>query len=188
MTLSRRSEIWLSAAILAASLVVLLVWAPGDSETPAVYSHRRQTFIGDAFLPMLASAMIAISALCHIAVCLARPERKEGESRSPGGVLFQIKILGCVAAGFLIMFWLGPALVAAFASDGLTYRELRASYPWKVTGFLAGGAFMAGALISLVSKNWSARNFLLGLLASAALVALFDLPFSNIMLPPNGDW
>ena len=54
-------------------------------------------------------------------------------------------------------------------------------------GFILGGSTLVGAFICLASQKIRARFFLIGLAAAVAMIVLYDLPFDDLLLPPNGD-
>ena len=83
------------------------------------------------------------------------------------------------------MRWAGPALAGLLTDEG--YRPLRDTAPWKYLGFLVGGSGMIAAMISLVEGRISRRAVLIGLVAAVALILVYDLPFDDLLLPPNGD-
>jgi len=82
--------------------------------------------------------------------------------------------------------WLGPAAVWALTEDG-AYRNLRDTAPWKYVGYVAGGTLLVAGLMALVEGNVTWRGVMIGLLATLALIAVYDLPFEDLLLPPNGD-
>ncbi|MDF9301965.1 hypothetical protein P5P81_05265 [Tritonibacter mobilis] len=100
-------------------------------------------------------------------------------------------MLAIIAVALLLMFWAGPLAVAMFAQGGeetVSYRQLRAAVPWKYIGFFLGGFTMVFGLISFIEGRMSRRAAVFGLLSVAGLITLFDVPFDNILLPPNGDF
>ena len=78
------------------------------------------------------------------------------------------------------MRWEGPVLVEE-------YRLLRASAPWKWVGFVLGGTVVVTGLISAIERRLSLRALLIGIAVTVALIVLFDLPFDDLLLPPNGE-
>ena len=54
----RSVELWIGFGFLVLSLVAVFVWVPFDSETPPIYEFRRNTYIGDAMLPMVAASAL----------------------------------------------------------------------------------------------------------------------------------
>jgi hypothetical protein len=67
------------------------------------------------------------------------------------------------------------------------YRPLRASVPWKYLGYVAGGAMLIFGLISLAERRMRPEHLFLSFVAALALALLYDLPFEDLLLPPNGD-
>ena len=89
------------------------------------------------------------------------------------------------ALGLGLMRWTGP--LAAWLLDAGEYRLLRDTVPWKYMGFVTGGTVIVGGLVALMEARASLRAALIGLAAAAALAAAYDLPFGDLLLPPNGD-
>ena len=88
------------------------------------------------------------------------------------------------------MLYVGPALV--WTSNLVTgaeqeYRLLRDTVPWKYAGFAVGGTLAITVTVSLLERRFSLRALLVGLIAVAAMIAVYDLPFDDLLLPPNGD-
>ncbi|MDF9301966.1 hypothetical protein P5P81_05270 [Tritonibacter mobilis] len=84
MMLGRRTEMWIALTLLLLALVSLFVWIPLDSETPAIYEFRRNVNIGDAMLPMVAAAGLAICAAIHLIAQLRRqPDSFEDPPLTP---------------------------------------------------------------------------------------------------------
>ena len=103
-------------------------------------------------------------------------------------VIFSFFIL----ASLLLMRWAGPALVGMAQAAGLLepeagYRQLRDTLPWKLTGFLAGGCVMIWTLAGITDGNWTARRLGVSFLIALVIALAFDLPFDDLVLPPNGD-
>lgn len=189
--LGRSTEIWIAVIFLILGVVAAALWVPFDSETPPIYTFRRQTYIGDAMLPMVAGAGIAICAATHLILSyLRRRDDKDAPFDRLTGLFFLV-FLGIVAASFMLMFWSGPAALALFGPTGdepVTYRQMRSTAPWKYVGFVIGGFVMVFGITSLIEGKFSARRALTSILAVAVLILIFDVPFDTILLPPNGDF
>lgn len=190
--LGRVVEIWIALVCLVLALGVVLLWVPLDSETPPIYTFRRQTYIGDAMLPMVAAAGIAICAAIHLLSTLRRArtslDRPPFDGRTAA---FFAQFFAIVAAALVLMFWAGPVALALFGPGGedtVSYRQMRATLPWKYIGFVLGGFTLVFGVISLLEGQFRARRALAALLAVAVLIAVFDVPFDTILLPPNGDF
>jgi hypothetical protein len=85
---------------------------------------------------------------------------------------------------------LGPILVntyVAISGLDLEYRLLRDMIGIKHIGFLIGGVIMVGGMITVVEGRLSRRALIIGLIWSLVLILVYDLPFEDLLLPPNGD-
>lgn len=190
--LSRSVEFWVGLIALILSLIALFLWVPFDSETPPIYTFRRQTYIGDAMLPMVAAAGIAICALVHVLLSYLRKDHKGGGNPFDPQTAIFFGIFGAICiVSFVLMFWSGAAAVALFAQTGdetVTYRQMRGALPWKYIGFVLGGFTLVFGITSLIEGGFNAKRVLSSILAVVALIVLFDVPFDTILLPPNGDF
>ena len=72
-----------------------------------------------------------------------------------------------------------------FADD--EYRLLRDTVPWKYVGFASGGFVIVAGASSVVEGRFSRSAALAGIVAVLLIIALYDLPFDDLLLPPNGD-
>ncbi|MEM6825256.1 MAG: hypothetical protein AAGB18_02235 [Pseudomonadota bacterium] len=173
-----------SLAILAivGALLALAVWIPADSASGLIETVRRQTRVGDALGPTVAAGFILLGGI----LVLLRPVPSTARV-----VLGNLRYLAVLILGFAIciglMRWTGPLAVLAMADETETYRNLRDTVPWKYLGFLAGGWLLVFSMISLGARRISGRAAFLALLACLALIAVYDLPFDDLLLPPNGD-
>lgn len=187
--LGRGTELWIAAVFLIAGLLAALLWVPFDSETPPIYEFRRQVYIGDAMLPMVAAAGVVICAAVHLVLSWRRS--RTGDADGPFDLLagsFFLTFFLIFAASLLLMYWSGPAALALFGEDGVGYRQMRATFPWKYLGFVLGGFVMVFGVISLIAGRLTLRDALIALLSVAGLILVFDVPFDTILLPPNGDF
>ena len=90
----------------------------------------------------------------------------------------------------VIMRYAGPAVVAIanmLQGGELEYRLLRDTAPWKYIGFFTGGVLMIGGMISLVEGRFRGRTLVAAILAVVAMIVIYDVPFDDLLLPPNGD-
>ena len=71
--------------------------------------------------------------------------------------------------------------------DGGEYRLLRDTAPWKYLGFVVGGTFMIFTLMSLADGRLRLMRLAMALLVTVIMALLYDLPFDDLQLPPNGD-
>lgn len=181
-----RANLYLSLFSIAIALFLALIWVPMDSGSGLLLKVRRQISIGDALAPTIAAVTIGIGGL------LVFMQRKEDgqQALSVHNAAFLVRFLGIMALSFALMRWAGPAVVWVVdlvVDDVLTYRTLRATAPWKYIGFFTGGTAMIAALIAGSEGGLRLRTVFIAMLATAVLIALYDLPFDDLVLPPNGD-
>lgn len=176
-----RANVLLGLLACAMALMVALIWVPLDTSTGLIEKVRRQVTIGDGLAPTLAAGFILLGGLL---VLLFEPT-ENARRVTPRNLLFLCTFLLIVCVAFMIMRWAGPAIGALILEDG--YRPLRDTAPWKYIGFILGGTILIAGLIGLVEGRVSLRGVVLGLLAALALIAVYDLPFDDLLLPPNGD-
>ncbi|MDP7426160.1 MAG: hypothetical protein QF394_12185, partial [Rhodospirillales bacterium] len=60
-------------------------------------------------------------------------------------------------------------------------------FPYKYLGYVLGGFFMVFGLIRVVENRFSASAAWASIIAVLVLTILYDVPFENLLLPPNGD-
>lgn len=176
-----RANLILGGGVLIAALAIGLIWVPIDSATGLVEKVRRQVTIGDALAPTIAAGFLFLGG---VLVAFFSPE---GTARrlTPRNIRFLLIFLGILVASFAVMRWLGPAIAGLMTDGG--YRVLRDTVPWKYLGFVVGGTGLIAALIGLVEERVSLRGVLIGLAATIGLIVVYDLPFDDLLLPPNGD-
>ncbi|MCB1389961.1 MAG: hypothetical protein KDK12_12600 [Rhodobacteraceae bacterium] len=179
MTASSRSTA-LALVVAGFALVLLFLWVPYDIQTGIVEHVRRRTAIGDALAPTVAAIVLLLGAL----VLFFERRREATSGLSAESLRFILSVIAIGAVSFALMRWAGPG-VAALA--GLEYRPLRVSVPWKYIGFVAGGWVLVFGLVTLVERRASLRGALTAALMVALLIAVYDLPFEDLLLPPNGD-
>lgn len=180
------SDVILALCLLVLALAALFIWVPADTGSGIVERVRGAYRIGDAFGPSVAFALLFLAAV----VTAFEATQKSAESRSTAefgkrnlvflGILFAIFFVS-----LLVMRWVGPAVAGLLTEDG--YRPLRASLPWKYLGYVSGGTLMVGSLISLAERRVTVKAFAIGFATSLILALLYDLPFDDFLLPPNGD-
>ncbi len=165
---------------LIAALLILFVWVPLDTETGIAEKVRRKWAIGDALAPTLAGSVIALGALLTI----IRPI-----SEAPGlerrHFVWMLWLLGLFVLSFGLMRYLGPVAAAVLTEEG--YRPLRNTVPWKYVGYVAGGTVMIAGLSLLVRRRIGLTDIIVAVLASVLIALAYDLPFDDLLLPPNGD-
>ena len=177
----------LGAVVFTASLAVLLLWIPNDIDSGMIEKVRRRYRIGDMLGPVMAMTTVLIGGGW---LFLSR------EKKAPGSILPALRAMAMIVvitgACLLIMRWTGPALVGLADLAGLIdgesgYRPLRDTLPWKFTGFVAGGGVLIFALSCQADGQWSWRRLGIGMAIALVIGILFDLPFDDLVLPPNGD-
>ncbi|MEO1686366.1 MAG: hypothetical protein AAFU61_00505 [Pseudomonadota bacterium] len=184
-----RSDLPLGVVAAASGAFALAVWIPLDVETSVIDVWRRQTTIGDAMLPTAAAAGLTLAGLLTAAsgARAARPAIAK-----PFAPAFPAALLALLTLSLLLMMWVGPTASALLGPEGASYRELRDTAPWKHLGFVAGGLTMVAGLILLAERRADPgavlRAALWATIAVVGLIALFDLPFDDLLLPPNGDF
>ncbi|MEM8951276.1 MAG: hypothetical protein AAGA21_25360 [Pseudomonadota bacterium] len=164
-----------------ATVLALAVWIPLDIETGLIEKVRRQTSIGDSLLPTLACGFVLLGGLF-----LFLPGKDSGEALTGVNLRYLILLLVILAVAFAAMRWLGPVLVWAFTEEGV-YRNLRDTAPWKYVGYITGGTILVSGLLAMVEGKVTVRGIVIGLIATLALILVYDLPFDDLLLPPNGD-
>jgi len=192
-----RSERWtfgLAIVFAICGALTLLFWIPNDIETGVIETFRRRTNIGDAMAPTLAAWAILLVSVFMGAFSYLRARRAEGEpedgldSRS---YAFLLRIAIPIVVGLVLMLYTGPIVVDILNSFGAElggYRQQKAEFPFKYLGFITGGLVIVFGLIAVVENKLSQSALWVSLISVAALILLYDLPFDNILLPPNGDF
>ncbi len=181
------AEVLLGAGIVLLGLFVMLVWIPLDTETGIIEKVRSRQEVGDAMAPTLAAALFVFAGLL---LCVTAYRGGSKLQLGPSTFVHLIFVLGIAVLSFAFMRWTGPLAVAVaglFDADLPTYRNLRDTLPWKYLGYLAGGTLLVFGLISYVEHRFRWRNVLIAFVAAVALALLYDLPFDDLLLPPNGD-
>ena len=166
---------------------VLFVWIPLDVDSGIIEKVRRRLTIGDALAPATAAIFVLIGGISLILF----------ERRSPDQPIVQREHLRYIAIFIsLIVLCLtiirfsGPIAVEVvniLTADQREYRLLRDTVVWKYIGFFLGGTMMVSCMIMLIEGKFSWRSLSIGVLAVIAMIVVFDLPFDDLLLPPNGD-
>ncbi len=187
-----RSDPWSlgAAAVFAAfALLTLGVWIPADVESGVVETFRRRIVIGDAMAPtVVAIGMIVTSVLLAVSTVLGR--RREETAPDRHSALFVVRLAAVIATGLILMTYTGPLVVDAINGLGGaigSYRELRDTVPYKYLGYFIGGTVLVGGSIAVIEQRLTRGAAIAGVVAAVVLAALYDLPFDDLLLPPNGD-
>ena len=92
--------------------------------------------------------------------------------------------------GLVLMVFTGPVVVESINGLGGeigTYRQLRDTVPYKYLGFAAGGFVLVFGAIRVVENRFSMAAAGVAIGAVVVLGFIYDVPFDNLLLPPNGD-
>ena len=180
-----RTNLILGIGVLVAAALIAFVWIPLDVESGIFEKVRRRLQLGDAFAPTLAAGLLGLGGLLLILESLRTKSPLKVGSHS----IFYLIILALITVVFVtLLTWTGPLLVFLFGGEGAEYRLLRNTPPWKYTGFVVGGTFLIAALIGFIERRFTWQGVVIGLAASFMLILLYDLPFDDLLLPPNGDF
>ena len=167
--------------------LVIFVWIPLDTQTGLIEKVRRQVTIGDALAPTIAAGFLLIGGLMLV---LSERNAADQPRVSSQDVLFGLALILAVTVSVLVMRYAGPATVGVWnmiSGGEAEYRLLRDTAPWKYIGFLLGGTMMITLLVSLVEGRMRAKTLLIAFVAVSVMAAIYDLPFDDLLLPPNGD-
>ena len=171
---------WLGLIAIIFALVLVLVWVPLDTETGLIEKVRRQVTLGDGLGPTVAGVVILLGGVLTFFNSDAL-----GQTLDAGNLKWLGWLLASIACGLVLMRYSGP-LITGLLTDQ-SYRALRATPPWNYIGYIIGGMVLVAALITLVGGKLRPGAVLVGLLASLIIALLYDLPFDDLQLPPNGD-
>lgn len=169
----------LGLGCIAFALVLAFIWIPLDTETWFVERKRGRYIVGDSLAPTLAAGFILMAGLMLL---FERRTSDYHPSQHNLAFIGAISIFGIV--GILLMRWAGP-FSASLAGE--EYRLLRDTAPWKHIGFGIGGGTMILSMISFVEQRITWRALWVALAAVIGIIVLYDLPFDDVLLPPNGD-
>lgn len=179
-----KTDLILGLLIVVASLIVLFVWIPNDVETGIFEKVRRSLQIGDSFAPTIAASILAIGGVLLIIESIQNP----GYTRlGLHSWIYAIILFAGFAITMAIMRWAGPITASLFGPQEAEYRILRDTAPWKYVGFVLGGTFLITALIAAIEHRLTWQIVAIGFAATLLLIGIYDLPFDDLLLPPNGD-
>lgn len=164
---------------MALGLFIALYWAGADSESGLIERVRGRYNVGDALAPTVAGTFLAVAGLWLALV-------QDGKKTLSGANLgFIAGIIVLLFIGLSLMRWGGPWIVEVIT--GADYRPQRDTAPWKYAGFLLGGTTIITALIFVVEREIRWSRLLIALGVTLFLAFFYDVPFEDLLLPPNGD-
>jgi hypothetical protein len=175
------SDFLLGIGGLVAGCLILFVWVPLDVETGLIEKVRSRIVIGDSLAPSLAALALIVAGL----MLMIQSFRTRGSVElSRHSLKYVGLILAILGLSMAVMRWVGPIGAHVGNAD---YRSLRDTVPWKYIGYFLGGSTMVFGLISMIEGRLRWRILIISVLAVIALMLVYDLPFENLLLPPNGD-
>ena len=179
---------------LAGSLLALFVWFPADIRGGFFHVNAiGRSEPGDAFFPILLAATLAALSVVQLATAILRPP--PGSEPQPRLTVRNIRFLALfvaiIAAGLVIMFWLGPTVVWVMQALGLTeaeYRHLTDTAPYKYIGYVVGGFLMTVGLIVWGEGRLRRVGLVTVIMVLAMAIIIFDVLLTNVLLPPNAEF
>jgi hypothetical protein len=166
---------------LLAGCLILFIWIPLDVETGLIEKVRSRVVIGDSLAPSLAALVLIVAGLM---LTIQSFRTRSSITLSWSSLKYVALVLVILGLSVVLMRWAGP--MSAWIS-GVDYRSLRDTVPWKYIGYFLGGTTMVFGLISMIEGRFRWRVLIISILAVLALMLVYDLPFDNLLLPPNGD-
>ncbi|MEQ8256692.1 MULTISPECIES: hypothetical protein [Roseovarius] len=188
-------NLWLGLGVLGFVALCLTVWFPQDIGSGFMQKNLTgRTVPGDAFFPvLLVGLMVPLAILLVFSQLRPRP----GASGEPvghvgaGNLVFLIQVILLTGMSIVLMNLTGPAVVWLTNKAGLTafsgYRAASATFPFNVSGFVAGGFLLICGFIRLTCRRLSLLHVLVALGVVLMLVLVFDILLENVHLPPNAD-
>jgi hypothetical protein len=177
------SDFLLGIGGLVAGCLILIVWIPLDVETGLIEKVRSRVVIGDSLAPSLSALVLIVAGLMQT-IQSFRTRGTGSAELSWNSVKYVGLMLALLGLSMAAMRWTGPIAAHVGHAD---YRSLRDTVPWKYIGYLLGGSTMVFGLISMIEGRLRWRVLIISVLAVLALMLVYDLPFDNLLLPPNGD-
>lgn len=182
-----RANTIIGMMVLIFALVSVFVWIPMDTATGLIEKVRGRQAVGDALAPTLACVFLIFGSAMLL---LFERNAKSQPAVTGEQAGFITRIVGVIVLGILMMRWTGPGiaeLANLFRAEAIDYRLLRVTPGWRHIGFVLGGVFIVAGMISVVERKVTRRAVLTALAAVAVIISVFDLPFEDLLLPPNGD-
>lgn len=187
MSEQSRSNVIIGLVFSALGLLAVFVWIPLDSDSGLINKVRGRMVIGDALAPTIAGCFLLLGGL----LLIIRERHAPNQTIVTRTQLFFItRIVIVIIVGVLAMRYSGPALadlVSLFRAEPIEYRLLRTTPGWRHVGYVVGGIIIVSGMIAVVEGKLTRRAVLTALIAVLVFIAVFDLPFEDLQLPPNGD-
>ncbi|MGY9001705.1 MAG: hypothetical protein ACKVIF_00790 [Rhodospirillales bacterium] len=149
--------------------------------------------IGDAMAPTVVAAAILVVSILMGIMALIRPSPnlmvKEGLDKQSFNFLSRMIIT--LGLGLSLMLYAGPLVVDFINTMGgeiSTYRQLKDTFPYKFVGYSLGGFVLVFGLVRLIENRSSLSAAWAAIIAVLLLTLLYEVPFDNLLLPPNGDY
>jgi hypothetical protein len=181
----KRCDVTIAVVGIGFALLTLLVWIPKDIDTGVIDEWRRSVRIGDAMLPTFAAVVILGAS---IMVGLRAMFGKSAGAPRTMSLAFIGMVVAIFALSLTVMWVAGPALVELWFGGDVPYRTLLDTAPWNYTGFVLGGTLMIFGFTALAWHRLTWRDLAIALGATIVMALLYDVPFDNLYLPPNGDF
>ena len=159
---------------------MVFVWVPLDVDSGIVENVRRRLVIGDSLGPVVAGFVLAVGGLLT-----ALKPKKDSGSLGQSNLSWIAYLVILISVSLVLVRYSGPAIAGLLTESG--YRPLRNTLPWKYVGHLVGGTIMVSALIGLTARRIRWSHWAMGFLAAFSIALIFDIPFEDLLLPPNGD-
>ncbi|MGB0505937.1 MAG: hypothetical protein ACPGGK_07040 [Pikeienuella sp.] len=175
-------DVILGLVAFALGIAIILFWAPLGSDSGIAEKIRGRWSIGDALAPTVAGVSILLAGLWLAISGAVSASAKPGLNAA--NTRYLLGLFAILLISLTIMRYAGPALVAITGGE---YRLLRDTVPFKYIGFVLGGGGMIFALMSLIEGAITAKRLALGMAIALGLALAYDLPFEDLLLPPNGD-
>ena len=182
-----RSNLYLGLLCIVFAAGLIFVWIPFDTDSGIVEKVRGRLNIGDALAPTVAAGFVLFGSI--LLLVFERNDQHQPSLRK-SHISFVASLTAVTIASLLVMRFAGPffaEIANLFRAEPIEYRLLRTVPGWKHIGFVLGGVMMVSGVIAIVERGVSLRGFLTAVLAVTLMILVFDLPFEDLLLPPNGD-
>lgn len=182
-----RSNLYIGLICIVFAVTLIFVWIPLDTDSGIVEKVRGRFNIGDALAPTVAACFVLVGSILLLVL-----ERKDAlqPAMDRSHLTFITSLIAVATISLLVMRFAGPVfadIANQFRAEPIEYRLLRATPGWKHLGFVLGGVMMVTGIIAIVERGLSRRGLLTAVLAVVVMILVFDVPFEDILLPPNGD-